>query len=152
MAVVMTAYDEQRHGMYDGRAINHETPGGNGIKIALVTAVYTPDQNLHDFWNDVLANEVSGVGYTAGGNVLANGIVTKSVAGLITIDFDDPATWAQSVGGFTNARRAIAYLDTGVSTTSPLIGYSADFGADRNNVDGPYSITLDVNGLINSAR
>lgn len=132
--------------------VNMEVPGGNGFKIALVTNVYVPDQNLHDFWADASANEVAGTGYTAGGNVLANPILTLSGAGLITFDADDPATWSQNAGGFTNARRALLYRDSGVAGTSELVAYSDAFSADRGNVDGDFSITFDAAGIFTSAR
>lgn len=122
------------------------------IKIALVTSAYTVDQNLHDFWNDVSANEVSGSNYTAGGNACASQTNTMSGAGLVTYDANDPTTWSQHATGFSNARRAIIYKDTGVSSTSTLIAYSDDFGADKGNVAGDLSITLDAAGIFTSAR
>ena len=42
------------------------------IKLALVTASYTPNQDTHDMWDDVSANEVSSSGYSAGGATLAS--------------------------------------------------------------------------------
>ena len=36
------------------------------IKVMLVTSAYTPDQDAHDFKDDI-TNEISGTGYTAGG-------------------------------------------------------------------------------------
>ncbi len=42
------------------------------IRHALVQAAYTPDLDAHDFFNDVVANEASGTGYTAGGFALAS--------------------------------------------------------------------------------
>jgi hypothetical protein len=47
----------------------------NTIEVMLVTSAYTPDQDAHDKRDDV-TNEVSGTGYSAGGQALAN----KSVA------------------------------------------------------------------------
>ena len=122
------------------------------IKCALVTSVYTVDQNLHDFWDDANANEVSGTNYTAGGNTIANITDALSGAGLVTIDGDDPATWLQSGAGFSNARRAIIYRDTGTPSTSELILYSDDFGADKGNVDGDFTIQIDAAGIFTSAR
>jgi hypothetical protein len=46
------------------------------IKVALVTDSYTPDQDSHDFFDDV-TNEVSGTGYTAGGETLTSKSVTQ---------------------------------------------------------------------------
>ena len=45
------------------------------IKVMLTTSLYTPDQDTHDFKNDV-TNEVTGTGYTAGGQALTNKTVT----------------------------------------------------------------------------
>lgn len=151
-AVTLNLYDNFRLGGWEGGAINFETPGGNGIKAALVTNAYTPDQNAHDFWNDVSANEVSGTGYTAGGNVLANGTATVNGAGLVTVDLDDPAAWAENAAGFSNARRVIIYHDTGTPTTSRLIGYSDAFASDQGNTAGPFTVTVNASGLFTSAR
>jgi hypothetical protein len=151
-SVTLNLYDKFREGNFDGNAINFETPGGNGVKCAIVTGAYTVDQNLHDFFDDIGANQVSGTGYTAGGNVLANGAVSVDGSGGVTVDLDDPATWSQDGAGFTDGRRAIIYLDTGTASTSRLIGYSDDFGADKGNVDGDFSVSLNASGLFTSAR
>lgn len=51
------------------------------IKGMLLTSGYTVDQDTHDYLDDVAAgsNEVSGTGYTAGGQALANKSVTYTV-------------------------------------------------------------------------
>jgi len=122
------------------------------LRVALVTATYTPNQNTHEFWSDVSANEVSGTNYTAGGNAAANATVTMDAAGLVKFDADDPAAWLQSATGFSNARRAIIYYDTGIATTSRLVAYSNDFGADKGNTGGDFSIAFDANGIYDQAR
>jgi hypothetical protein len=43
----------------------------DAIKVALCTSAYTPDQDGHDFFNDI-TNEVTGTGYTAGGAALGS--------------------------------------------------------------------------------
>lgn len=151
-AVTFNLYDKFREGNFDGNAKNFETPGGNGIKCAIVTSGYTPNQNTHDFWDDASASEVSGTGYTAGGNVMANGAASVDGSGNVTVDLDDPATWSQNGAGFSNGRRAVIYHDTGTGSTSRLIGYSNDFGADKGNVDGDFSVTVNASGLFTSAR
>jgi hypothetical protein len=42
------------------------------IRHALVLAAYAPNLGTHDFWDDVVANEVSGGGYTTNGYALAS--------------------------------------------------------------------------------
>jgi len=50
------------------------------IYIALVADTYTPNLATHDFWNDVVANEVSGAGYTANGALLGSKTLTITAA------------------------------------------------------------------------
>lgn len=140
-------YDQWRHNRLDDT--NAAVTGT--LKVALVLGTYTPDQNLHDFFADI-TNEVTGTGYTAGGNAAATPTYTMSVAGLETFDADDPATWGVNAGGFTAARRAILYYDTGTAATSRLVAYSDDFGADKGNVSGDFSIAFDAAGIYTNAR
>jgi len=142
-------YDNTRLGQYEGNTLNYETL--TTIKAAIVTSVYSVDQNTHDFFDDI-TNEVTGTNYTAGGNVVANMTVTMNASGLVTIDGDDPTTWAQHASGFSNGRRAILYNDTGTASTSRLIAFSDDFGADKGNVSGDFSIQLDAAGIFDSPR
>lgn len=149
MATTLNIYDQWRDTVADparAAAIS------GTLKMAIVTGSYTPNQNTHDFWNDVSANEVSGTNYTAGGNALATPTWTMSAAGLGTFDASDPATWSQSGAGFSNGRRAIIYYDTGVTTTSTLVAYSNDFGADTGNVAGDLTITLNASGIYTAPR
>lgn len=148
-SVTLNLYDKFRQGCFNGNAINMTTAT---IKCALVTVGYTPDQNLHEFWSDVSANEVSGTNYTAGGNVCSTGTVTLDATGVVTVDFADPATWLQSATGFSNARRAIFYEDTGNAATSRLIAYTNDFGSDQGNVNGDFTIQINASGLFTSSR
>ena len=146
-------YDIFREDQIDGNGnVDLETPGGNGYKIAFVTSAYTVNQNTHDFWDDASASEVSGTNYTADGNLIANPAVTITGGGLITWDADDPATWLESAGGFSNARRAIIIRDTGTASTSELIAYSDDFGMDKGNVGGDLTVQLDAAGIFDSPR
>jgi len=150
-AVTFNLYDKFRQKQASGNgAVNVE---GLTVKAMVVTAGYTPDQNLHDFRDDLGATEVSGTGYTAGGNTLANPVVTLSGGGLVTVDFDDPAVWAQDAAGFADGRRFVIYIARGgAASADELIGYSDDFGADKGNVDGDFSMTVNAAGLYTSAR
>lgn len=141
-------YDIFRRKLFDGGAIDLDAVT---VKAALVTSAYTPNQNTHDFWDDVSANEVSGTNYVAGGNTLATGTVTLDGSGNVKVDFNDPAVWSESATGFSNADRVIIYRDTGVGSTSELIGYSNSFGP-AGNTTGDFTVTLNAAGLITSAR
>lgn len=125
------------------------------LKMAVVKATYTLDQNLHDFFDDIVAasNEVVGTGYTAGGNACASPTWTgPDGAGLMTFDASDPATWTQNGAGFSDGRRAILYYDTGTASTSRLVGFSNDFGADLGNLAADFSVAFNAAGIYTSPR
>jgi hypothetical protein len=111
------------------------------IKCALVTSSYTPNQSTHEFWSDVSANDVSGTGYTAGGQALASKTVSASAL-VTTMDAADPS-WASST---ITARYAVFYKDTGTGSTSPLIAY-ADFGGNISSTNGTFTVVLNASGL-----
>ena len=149
MATTLNLYDQWRDIAADP---TRATAIAGTLKVAIVTATYVVDQNLHDFFNDI-TNEVTGTGYTAGGNAAATPTWTgPDGAGLLTFDASDPATWTQNAAGFSNGRRAIFYYDTGTSTTSRLVAYTADFGADSGNVAGDFSVAINAAGIYTSPR
>lgn len=121
------------------------------LKLMLVTAAYTPNQNTHQYKSSV-TGEVSGTGYTARGNTCSTPTASVDGAGNFTFDANDPAAWVQSAGGFTNARRAVLYYDTGVDGTSVLVGYTDDAGADLGNLAADLQVTFNAAGIYTSAR
>lgn len=113
------------------------------IKVALVANTYTPNQDTHDYWDDVSANEISGTGYTAGGITLSSKTVGYT-AGTNVTKFDAAdVSWTSST---LTARYAVIYLSTGTASTSPLIGY-VDFGSDQSSSAGTFSIVWDSAGI-----
>lgn len=123
------------------------------LKCMLVTSAYTPNQNTDEFVTSAIGSEVTGTNYTARGNACASPTWTgPDGAGVITYDANDPATWTQSASGFTNARRAIFYFDTGTNGTSRLMAYSNDAGADLGNVAADLAVQINASGLYTSPR
>lgn len=113
------------------------------IKVALVTSSYTPNQDTHDYWDDVSANEASGTGYTAGGATLASKTITQDDAtNKQTFDAAD-TSWTTST---VTARYAVIYVATGSSATSALIGY-VDFGSNQSSSAGTFQITWNASGI-----
>src|SRR5688500_12789003 len=81
----------------------------DNIKVALTTVTYVPDQDAHDYFNDV-TNEVTGTGYTAGGATIANDTLTYTT-GTNVMKYDgDDVSWTTST--ITNARVAVIYDST----------------------------------------
>ena len=112
------------------------------IKVMLCTSSYAPDQDVHDYKDDV-DNEVSGTGYTAGGVALASCSVAYTAGtNVIKVDADD-ATWAAST---ITARYAVIYKSTGVDSTSPVIAY-IDFGEDKSSENGAFTIEWHADGI-----
>lgn len=114
------------------------------IKVALVTSTYTPDQDAHDFFDDV-TNEVSGTGYTAGGASLANKAVTADNTDNEGVFDADDVSWTTAT---ITARAAILYKSTGVASTSALIAY-VDFTADKTSTAGTFTISWNSEGILN---
>jgi hypothetical protein len=139
MAVTALLYGKLWENQFGSSAINWSS---DTIKVALATSTYTPNQDTHDFFNDV-TNEVTGTGYTAGGATLGSKTATYT-SGTNTCAFDAADTsWTTST---ITARYAIIYKSTGTASTSPLIGY-VDFGADVSSSGGTFSITWDSAGI-----
>lgn len=114
------------------------------IKVALVTSSYTPDQDTHDFFDDV-TNEVSGTGYSAGGASIANKAVTADNTDNEGVFDADDVTWSTST---ITARGAVIYKSTGTASTSALICY-LDFGSDKTSTAGNFTIQWNAEGILN---
>lgn len=152
MSLTLNLYDQWRDIVADP---TRAAAIAGTLKAAIVKSTYTPDQNVHDFWDDVVAasNEVSGTGYTAGGNACATPTWSGPTAGgVLTFDASDPATWSQNAAGFSNGRRVILYYDTGTASTSRLVGYTDAAGADFGNVAADLVVALNASGIYTSSR
>lgn len=113
------------------------------IKVALVSSSYTPDQDAHDYWDDVSAYEVTGTGYTTGGATLASKTVGYTSGTNVTKFDAADVSWTSST---ITARYAVIYLSTGTASTSPLIAY-VDFGSNQSSSNGTFAITWDAAGI-----
>lgn len=87
------------------------------------------------------ANEVSGTGYTAGGNALTSTTVTDSPAGTLMWDAADLA-WASST--ITNARGVLLYADALAGNNAIIL---VNFGADYSTVAGTFTIQWAATGI-----
>ena len=113
------------------------------LKVALVTSSYTPDQDAHEFFDDV-TNEISGTGYTAGGEALTSTTVTQDDAND-RVDMD-AANVEWTTATFT-AAAAVLYKDTGTASTSPLILYW-DFGGDQTVTAQTFRLVFNASGIL----
>ena len=91
------------------------------------------------------ANEVSGNGWTVGGETLANVAVTVIDIDGAMIDADD-ITVTASGGAIGPAYAAVIYDDTDTDD-APL--WYVDFGGQQEAGDGtPFKVTINANGII----
>lgn len=132
------------HNGYKARVLNELT--SVTVKAALLTNVYVPNVD-DDNWNDVVANEVVGTGYTAGGQALASKVVTQNnVADRGEFDAAD-VNWPVST---ITARYLVVYIDTGVPATSTIIAI-IDFGSDRSSTAADFTIEWNALGILHAA-
>ena len=144
MATSITKYNNYILKQNTGVAINWSS---DTIKIMLVSSSYIPDVDNHIFKSSI-SDEVVGAGYNSGGATIDSLSAIQS-GGILTIR-GNSVIWTQHSAGFTNARYGVIYKDTGINTTSLLVGY-IDFGADKNNVNGDLILNFNstpVNGII----
>lgn len=116
----------------------------NPIKCMLTTG-YSLDKDADRYVSDV-TGEVSGSGYTAGGQALAN--VSESYdAGSDTtvVDAGDPS-W-DATGGSLSASGAVFYVDTGTASTSPILAVW-DFGGEQTATNAPFTVNIDSSGIV----
>src|SRR5258705_13111439 len=113
--------------------------GGDSFKIALCPPSYVPNQDTHAVLNDI--TQVTGQGYTAGGQVLTG--KTISVATGVLVMEADPATWAGCV--FT-VRYAVIYDDTNASPLSKQLVRWIDFGQNLQLAGDTIKITFNGAG------
>ena len=134
------------YGNFLKQALNKEVDwDSDTIKVALLSSSYTPNQDTHDYFDDVSTYEVTGTGYTTGGATLGSKTSTyDGTNNVIVLDAAD-VTWSSST---ITARYAVVYDDSGASAAAKaLIGY-VDFGSDQSSTNGNFTITWDSTGIV----
>jgi len=134
------------YGNFIAKAFNKEVDwDSDTIKVLLASSSYTPNQDTHDYLDDVSSYEVTGTGYTTGGATLASKTVTYDGTNNVVILDAADVTWSSST---ITARYAVVYDDSGASAgAKALIGY-VDFGSDQSSTNGNFTITWDSTGIV----
>jgi hypothetical protein len=117
---------------------NFKSSGGDTFKIALYTSSASLGAATTAYST---TNEISGTGYTAGGNTLTR--VDPSSSG--TTGFTDFAntTWSSAT---ITARGALIYNDTDSDKAVAVL----DFGADKTSTAGDFTIQFPVADATNA--
>lgn len=112
------------------------------IKVSLHTASYTPDQDAHDFYNDLTNELPTANGYTAGGATLGTkSVVATDATNIVSLRAADTA-WTPAAGETLTARYAVIRKDTGTASTSALLGY-VDYGENISATGAPLTVNWD---------
>lgn len=116
----------------------------DAIKVALLHD-YTPDQDAHNYFDDVSAVEIAaGSGYSDGGMLLPTPTIGYTGATNVVKLSGGACVWTAST---IHATHAVIYDSTpGSAATNPLLGYVV-FGADVDSINSTFTITWDAAGI-----
>ena len=117
------------------------------IKVALLTNAYTPNIDNDEYWDDVSTHEVSGTGYTAGGQALSSKTTVKNTTSDEGVYDGADVTWAAST---ITARYGVIYKSTGTASTSALVCY-IDFDVDKTTSASDFVIAWGASGIFDIA-
>ena len=109
---------------------NFKNSGGDTFKIALYTSSASLGAGTTAY---TTSNEVSGTGYTAGGNTLTR--VDPSSSGTTALTDFANSTWSSST---ITARGALIYNDTDSDKAVAVL----DFGADKVSCGGDFTVSF----------
>lgn len=118
--------------------------GGDTVRCALLSSSYTPNKD-HNQWSQVSSYEITGTGYVAGGEALANQDVSQDDTDDEAVFDADDVTWTSST---ITARYALLYDDT--LANDDLI-CCIDFGVDKSSENGTFKIQWNAEGILNIA-
>lgn len=106
------------------------------FKMMLVSSTYTAAKT-HAKRSDI-TNEVSGTGYTAGGNAAAVTVTKDNTNNREDISFTI-TSWTTAT---ITARAGVIYKSRGgLSSADELVGY-VDFGSDVTSTAGTFAVTI----------
>jgi hypothetical protein len=108
------------------------------FKIALYTSAATIDASTTVY---TTSNEVTGTGYTAGGNTLTGATVTLTGTTAF-VDFSD-TSWSTAT---ITARGALIYNSSKSNKAVAVL----DFGSDKTSTGGTFTIQFPVNDATNA--
>ena len=109
--------------------------GANTFKAMLVTSSYTPNFTAHDKRDDV-TNEVTGTGYTAGGETSTVTVTKDATNNKVDLQLG-AVSWSSST---ITARGCVYYKSRGgASSADELVAY-VDFGSDVSSTGGTFSV------------
>lgn len=111
------------------------------IKVILLDNSHTFDADNNEL-TDVNTNEISGTGYTTGGEIIANITVTQDDTNDKAYFDGDNTAWSTAT---FSAYHAVIYDDT--ISGDPLIA-SIDFGGEKDVSAGDFTLQWNADGIL----
>lgn len=124
------AYDSYQDDVYKGNIVSTDT-----YYVMLTTSAYTQNQATHAKRSDV-TNEVTGTGYTAGGQAIVPTFTKDTTNHKEVISFPQ-VTWPTST---ITARKAVYYKHRGGASSADELVAIDDFGADVTTTAGTFTL------------
>lgn len=112
-------------------------------RITLISDSATPNFDTMDFWDDLVANEVTGTNWSAGGVALTGTEVTLS-GGLLTFDATDVSVASTTI---SNAMASVLRFNVGSNATDQLV-LLHDFVTAVSSSNGTFAINWAAGGLM----
>ena len=130
MSITQAMCTSFKKALLDGE-MDFSSDTSQAFKIALFTSSATLSAATTAY---ATTNEVSGTGYTAGGNTLTIASNSTTSGTTAFVDFSDTSWTSSSI----TARGALIYKSGG---TDPSIAV-LDFGEDKSSVSGTFTVTF----------
>jgi hypothetical protein len=110
------------------------------FKVLLTTSAYSENKDTNAYRSDV-TNEITGTGYTTGGNSATVTVTLDTVNDRVDISLGG-TTWTSST---LTARKAVYYKSRGGAASADELVAVNDFGSDVTTVSG--TLTLNASTL-----
>lgn len=115
------------------------------FRAMIVTNTYTENKDTHVKRSDI-TNEVTGTGYSAGGNTITVTVTKDTANDRIDISLGG-TSWASST--IANARKAIIYKSRGGAASADELVACIDNGSDVSTSSGTLTLTASTLRLAN---
>jgi hypothetical protein len=112
-------------------------------KYTLLSDSATPNFDTHDFWDDLVANEVTGTNWAAGGVALTGTELTLS-SGTMTFDATDVSVASTTI---TSAMAGVLRTNVGSNATDQLL-LLQDFVTAVTTVNGTFTVQHNASGIL----
>ena len=112
------------------------------VSVLMVTDTEAPNFDTHNFRDDIAA-EVTGTGYSAGGQTITSTELTLS-SGTLTYDAADEA-WTSST--ISNAMAAVGYFARGGASSADELIWLSDFVSAASSSSGTFTIQWSASGI-----